>query len=73
MLLNSNINEIRIVMRPSLHSTTIYFPTPHLISTPLHFTSLHFTALSMIPPSFRLIYHFPNPFPKITWLTEEIP
>jgi hypothetical protein len=27
---NSNSNEIRNVMRPSLHSTTIHFPTLHL-------------------------------------------
>jgi hypothetical protein len=37
--------------------------------TSLYFASLHFTAFSMIPPSLRLIYHFPNPFPKITWFT----
>jgi hypothetical protein len=24
-------------------------------------------------PSFRLIYHFPNPFPEITWLQETVP
>jgi hypothetical protein len=34
-------------MRSSLHSTTIYFPTPPLHFTSLHFTSLHFTAFSM--------------------------
>jgi hypothetical protein len=27
----------------------------------------------MIPTSLRLIYHFPYPFPKITWFTGESP
>jgi hypothetical protein len=41
-------------MGPFLHLTTIYFPTPHCLFDDPH------------PPLLRLIYHFSNPFPKIT-------
>jgi hypothetical protein len=60
---------------PSLHSTSPHAPfTSSSHFTSLHFTSLHFTSLHfwiIFPtPSLRLIYHFPNPFPKITWFTD---
>jgi hypothetical protein len=66
---------------PSFHFTTythpshshynlLPFTSRHIISPPLHFTSLHFTPLHFLMisliPSLGLIYHFPNPFPKIT-------
>jgi hypothetical protein len=59
---------------PSFQFTTLtHHSHPHhsllpFTSTSLHFTSLHFTSLHfwMISPtnSLRLIYQFPNPFPK---------
>jgi hypothetical protein len=58
-----------------LHFTSLIFrslpfrslPFHFLHFTSLHFTPLHFTAtLKILPiPSLRLIYHYPNPFPKI--------
>jgi hypothetical protein len=60
-------------MRPSLHSITIYFPTFHLTSP--HLTSLHFISLPFqwSSPLLRLIYQFPNPFPKLLGLQEKVP
>jgi hypothetical protein len=42
------------------------------------FTSFHFTAIFLFlmistPNSLDLIYHIPNPFPKIAWFTGESP
>jgi hypothetical protein len=54
---------------PSFHLTAL---TPlHILATD-HFTSLHFWMI-FPPPSLRLIYHFPNPFPKINSFIGESP
>jgi hypothetical protein len=37
--------------------------------TSLYLNSLHFTLFISSASSFHLIYHFPNPFPKMTWFT----
>jgi hypothetical protein len=47
------------------------FTSPNLTS--LHFTSLHCIFLISPTTSLRLIYHFHNPFSKITWFTGESP
>jgi hypothetical protein len=65
---------------PSFHFTTLTYPSHHhhsvLPFTTLHFISLHFTLLHLTSlyfwmvsatPSLRLIFHFPNIFPKIAW------
>jgi hypothetical protein len=49
-----------------LHYTYVPFT-----SSP-QFTSLHFLMISPTT-SLRLIYHFPNPFPKIFGLQERVP
>jgi hypothetical protein len=60
---------------PSFDFTTLTNPShPHhiLLTLPsLHFNSLHFDDSPT--PSLRLIYNFPNPYPKITWFTGEKP
>jgi hypothetical protein len=58
-------------------SLTHHFTSLHFTSLPLpsHFTSFRFTAFNCFfilistTLSFRLIYYFPNPFPKITRFT----
>jgi hypothetical protein len=49
----------------SLHSTSLHLRTLHIL-TIVYFPYLHFTSL-------RLIYNFPNPFPKIAWFRGESP
>jgi hypothetical protein len=56
---------------PSLHFATLTHPS-HPYHSLLHFISLHFWMISPTP-SLPLIYHFPNPFPRITWFTETVP
>jgi hypothetical protein len=56
---------------PSFHVTTLTHPSHprhSLLSPTLQFTSLHFWMIYPTP-SLRLIYHYPNPFPEITWFT----
>jgi hypothetical protein len=55
---------------PSLHSTSLHLRTLHILTT-IYFTSLHFTSLRFCDSPtllLRLIYNFPNPLPKMTWL-----
>jgi hypothetical protein len=54
---------------PSLHSTSPHLRTLHILATD-YFTSLYFWMI-FATHSLRLIYHLPNPFPKITWFTGE--
>jgi hypothetical protein len=61
---------------PLLYTYAPFTSSPQFTS--LHFTSLHCASLHFIfddspTPSLRLIYHFPSPFPKMTWFTGESP
>jgi hypothetical protein len=63
-------------MRNVMFSFSLRFALLHLRNPPslstFHVTSLHYLMISPTH-SLRLIYHFPNPFPKITWFTGESP
>jgi hypothetical protein len=72
------LSRVHILPWPSLHSTSLHTYETHTSSVQfnsfyliwIHVTLFHFTPFLTIStiPSFHLICHFPNLFPKITGL-----